>query len=32
MQIGFTWSEGLPLMSEETVAYYYTKHSGSHGL
>jgi DNA polymerase bacteriophage-type len=32
MREGFDWSEGLPLMSEETVAYYYTKHSGSHGL
>jgi len=32
MQIGFDWSEGLPLMSEETTAYYYTKHEGSHGI
>jgi DNA polymerase I-like protein with 3'-5' exonuclease and polymerase domains len=32
MQAGFDWSEGLPLMSEETTAYYYTKHEGSHGL
>jgi hypothetical protein len=29
---GFDWSEGLPLMSEETIAYYYTKDEGSHGL
>jgi len=29
---GFDWSEGLPLMSEETIGYYYTKHEGSHGL
>jgi len=32
MQQGFSWSKGLPLMSEETIAYYYTKHEGSHGL
>jgi hypothetical protein len=32
MQQGFDWSEGLPLMSEETIAYYYSKHEGSHGL
>ena len=32
MQKGFAWSDGLPLMSEETQAYYYTKHEGSHGL
>jgi hypothetical protein len=32
MQLGFDWSEGLPLMSEETVAYYYSKNEGSHGL
>ena len=32
MQVGFNWSEGLPLMSEETIAYYYTKDEGSHGL
>jgi DNA polymerase len=25
MQAGFTWSDGLPLMSEETIGYYYTK-------
>jgi DNA polymerase len=32
MRRGFDWSEGLPLMSEETVAYYYSKNEGSHGL
>jgi DNA polymerase len=32
MQRGFEWSDGLPLMSEETQAYYYTKDEGSHGL
>jgi len=32
MQRGFDWSKGLPVMSEETIAYYYTKHEGSHGL
>jgi hypothetical protein len=32
MQQGFDWSKGLPLMSEETIGYYYTKHEGSHGL
>jgi DNA polymerase len=32
MRKGFDWSKGLPLMSEETIAYYYTKHEGSHGL
>jgi DNA polymerase len=32
MQQGFSWSRGLPLMSEETIGYYYTKHEGSHGL
>jgi len=32
MQQGFDWSEGLPLMSEETLGYYYSKHEGSHGL
>jgi DNA polymerase len=32
MQRGFDWSKGLPIMSEETIAYYYTKHEGSHGL
>ena len=26
MQRGFGWSEGLPLMSEETIAWYYSKH------
>jgi DNA polymerase len=25
MRRGFAWSEGLPLMSEETAAYYYSK-------
>ena len=25
MQLGFDWSEGLPLMSEETIAPYYSK-------
>jgi DNA polymerase len=32
MREGFDWSRGLPLMSEETRGYYYTKHEGSHGL
>jgi DNA polymerase len=32
MREGFDWSEGLPLMSEETQAYYYSKHPGSVGL
>jgi DNA polymerase bacteriophage-type len=32
MRQGFDWSEGLPLMSEETIAYAYSKHEGSHGL
>jgi DNA polymerase len=32
MQQGFDWSEGLPIMSEETVAYYYTKNEEGHGL
>jgi DNA polymerase len=32
MQQGFDWSKGLPLMSEETIAYYYTKHPESVGL
>jgi len=32
MREGFEWSEGLPLMSEETQAYYYSKHERSHGL
>lgn len=30
MQQGFPWSEGLPLMSEETVAPYYTKAESGH--
>ena len=25
MQQGFSWSQGLPLMSEETIAPYYSK-------
>jgi DNA polymerase len=29
MREGFDWSTGLPLMSEETLGYYYTKHSES---
>jgi DNA polymerase len=29
MQRGFSWSEGLPLMSEESIAYHYTKHPES---
>jgi DNA polymerase len=32
MRQGFDWSRGLPLMSEETLGYYYSKHEGSHGL
>jgi DNA polymerase bacteriophage-type len=32
MCAGFDWSEGLPLMSEETIAYCYTKDEGGHGL
>jgi hypothetical protein len=32
MQQGFSWSRGLPLMSEETIGYYYTKHPESVGL
>ncbi len=28
MREGFAWSTGLPLMSEETIAPYYTKHEG----
>jgi hypothetical protein len=28
MRQGFAWSKGLPVMSEETVAPYYTKHEG----
>jgi hypothetical protein len=30
MREGFEWSDGLPVMSEETCGYYYTKHEGSH--
>jgi len=32
MQHGFPWSEGLPLMSEETCGYYYSKSEEAHGL
>jgi hypothetical protein len=32
MQQGFDWSKGLPLMSDETTSYYYTKHERSYGL
>jgi hypothetical protein len=32
MQQGFDWSNGLPVMSEETMGYAYTKHEGSTGL
>ncbi len=32
MQQGFDWSDGLPVMSDETIAHYYTKHEGMHGL
>jgi len=32
MQEGFPWSEGLPLMSDETMGYCYTKDEGSTGL
>ena len=32
MQRGFDWSVGLPIMSDETIAYAYTKHEGSFGL
>jgi hypothetical protein len=32
MWYGFEWSKGLPLHSEETVSYYYTKDERSHGL
>jgi DNA polymerase len=32
MQKGFDWSPRLPLMSEETIAYTYTKDEGGHGL
>ena len=32
MREGFDWSKGLPIMSEETIAYYYTKDEGGHGL
>jgi hypothetical protein len=29
MRRGFDWSEGLPIMSEESIAFYYTKHPES---
>jgi DNA polymerase I-like protein with 3'-5' exonuclease and polymerase domains len=29
MRRGFDWSAGLPLMSEESIAYHYTKHPES---
>jgi DNA polymerase bacteriophage-type len=32
MQQGYDWSDGLPIMSDETVAYYYSKHEDSYGL
>jgi DNA polymerase len=32
MQRGFAWSKGLPLMSDETEGYYYSKHPEAHGL
>jgi hypothetical protein len=32
MQRGFDWSKGLPIMSEESVAYFYTKCPESIGL
>jgi DNA polymerase len=32
MREGFEWSKGLPLMSEETIAYSYSKNPGSLGL
>ena len=32
MQQGFGWSEGLPINSEETIAYTYTKSEDGHGL
>ena len=32
MQRGFSWSDGLPLMSEEMAAYSYTKDEKGHGL
>jgi len=30
MQQGFDWTEGLPLMSEETIAPYYSKHKAAY--
>lgn len=32
MQLGFSWTDGLPLMSKETTAYYYSKSKEAHGL
>jgi hypothetical protein len=32
MRAGFDWSEGLPINSEETIAYCYSKDEGAHGL
>lgn len=32
MQEGFDWSDGLPLMSEESFGLYYTKQEGGHVL
>lgn len=29
MRQGFAWSEGLPIMSDESIAYYYSKHEDS---
>jgi len=29
---GFAWSEGLPIQSEETIGYFYSKNERSHGL
>jgi DNA polymerase len=29
MRQGFDWSKGLPIMSEETIGFYYTKHAES---
>jgi DNA polymerase len=32
MRCGYDWSEGLPINSEETIAYTYTKSEEGHGL
>jgi hypothetical protein len=32
MQRGFDWSDGLPINSDETIARFYTKATGSIGL